>query len=225
MARKNLRNQNEDISCVAPLEPLLAKIQKSPSIGFALLGRTLRYEFVNNALASMNRVPSKAHLGATLRVILADTAKKVEPVFDRVFSAGKAVLNYEFSGEMPSRVGEAHWIVSYFPLASTAHSVNQVAALVLDITDLRRLQRRFGELLQQPLHLLNSLTSTEDATGAPLVTSSQSLVTSARNANLLESGLTGREVEVLGLLASGSNNKQVAYRLGLSIRTRAIVEG
>jgi hypothetical protein len=69
-----------------------------------------------------------------VRTILADTAEKVGPVINSVFSTGRTVLNYEFSGTMPSRIGEAHWIVSYFPLGLTADSVKQVAALVLDIT-------------------------------------------------------------------------------------------
>src|SRR4051794_26242445 len=83
------------------LEPVLAAAQKSLAMGFALIDRKMRYCFVNDALARMNNVAAKTHVGTSLRTILGTTADKVEPVYEKVFSTGKAELHYAFSGGMP----------------------------------------------------------------------------------------------------------------------------
>jgi DNA-binding CsgD family transcriptional regulator len=182
------------------LEPLLTAACNSWSIGFALFDRKLRYRFVNDGLAAMNRLSVKAHVGAPLRAILADTAEKVEPVFEKVFSTGKAVLNYEFSGGFPSRREEACWRTSYFPLCESESNVSQIAAIVFDLTILRRVEKQFAELLG--FH-------------GPILPSEPEQISNSSSL----SELSGREVETLKLLASGNSNKQVAAILGLSVRT------
>jgi hypothetical protein len=95
------------------LEPLLAAAHNS-SVGFALFDRKLRYCFINDGLALMHRLPTSVHFGATLRAILAATAEKVEPVFEKVFSTGNAELHQEFSGGMPSRQEESIGLSAIF---------------------------------------------------------------------------------------------------------------
>jgi DNA-binding CsgD family transcriptional regulator len=164
------------------------------------LDRTFRYRFVNDALAVMNRLSVKAHIGAPLRTILADTAAKVEPVFEQVFSTGKAVLHYEFSGGLPTRKEKAFWMVSYFPVFAAPSNVSQVAAMVLDMTILRRLEKRFAELLG--FRSLQSLPEPEEAPHS-----------------LDLSRLSDREAQILRLLVNGNSNKQAAAVLGISVRT------
>jgi len=201
--------QRDPTKILQQLAPLLTAAHNSWEIGFALLDRKLRYRFVNDALASMNRLSAKAHIRAPLRAIMAETADKVEPVFEKVFSTGKAVLQYEFSGGLPSRKEKAYWRVSYFPIFETPSKVTQVAAIVLDMTILRRIERRFAELLE-----VHSNSPTEK-----LHERDTSNAIDYRPESLVLSGLTGREVQTLKLLASGESNKRAAAILGLSSRT------
>jgi DNA-binding CsgD family transcriptional regulator len=191
--------QHDPAKILRQVEPLLATAHNSWSIGFALVDRKLCYRFVNDALATMNRVSVKGHIGTPVRTILADTAAKVEPLLDRVFSTGEPVLQYEFSGGLPSRKEEARWRVSYFPIFEGASSVGQVAAMVWDMTILRQLERQFAALLG--LRPLLSLSEIETVKPVSL------------------SDLTGREMETIKLLANGNSNKQAAAALGISVRT------
>jgi DNA-binding CsgD family transcriptional regulator len=192
--------QNDPVNILKRLEPLLTAAHNSWSIGFALLDRKFRYRFVNDALAVMNRVSVKAHIGTPVRTILADTAEKVAPVFEKVFSTGQAVLHYEFSGSMPSRKEKACWNVSYFPLLASPSNVSQVAAIVLDLTAVRRLEKHFAQLLG--FHSLPSLPEHEELPES-----------------LDLARLSDREVQILRLLATGNTNRQAAATLSLSVRT------
>jgi DNA-binding CsgD family transcriptional regulator len=186
------------------LEPLLTTAHNSLSIGFALLDRRLRYVFVNDALALMNRLPSRAHLGASVRAVLGATAEKLEPLYEKVFSTGNSELHYEFSGGTRSRREEVDWVVSLFPVAPAPSNVRHVAAVVLDMTTVRRLERHVGELCQRSFN------------GRPLP-SRETITETTESARL--ASLSNREMEVIKLVASGNSNKQAAGILGLSTRT------
>lgn len=203
--------QHDPIKILKQLEPLLSAAPSSLSIGFALVDRSLRYSFINSALASMNRLPAKAHIGATLRKVLSVTAEKIEPVYDNVFSTGKARLGYEFSGGMPSRREEVDWSLSLFPIESSRTNVTHVAAMVLDTTIVRRLQRRLAGLS----HKSPALQEVEKRT-SPL-DSEIVFSETAESAHLRR--LTPRELEALKLLVNGNSNKEVAAILGVSTRT------
>lgn len=188
------------------LEPLLSAAQDSPSIGFALIDRRLRYRVVNNTLASMNRLPRKAHIGTSVRAVLAATAEKVEPVFDKVFSTGNAELHYEFSGGMPSRREEVDWLVSYFPIGASSSNVSHVAALVLEMTVVRRLENHLAKLFH-PSSMFRERTGWQEAN-----------IIDTDDSECLSS-LSKRELQVIKLVVNGNSNKQAAGILGLSART------
>ena len=48
-------------------EQLLVAFFSSSHVGLAIRDAQLRYELVNDALAAMNRIPSEAHIGKTVR--------------------------------------------------------------------------------------------------------------------------------------------------------------
>jgi DNA-binding CsgD family transcriptional regulator len=203
--------QHDPTNILKQLEPLLTTAHNSLSIGFALFDRRLRFCFINDALASMNRLPTRVHFGATLRAILAATAEKVEPVFDKVFSSGNAELHHEFSGGMPSRREEVEWVVSYFPIASMPSKVSHVAAVVLDMTVVRRLESQLAERFRP-----SSISPTEKVCDRPLI--AQATIPKTTESVRL-STLSNREMEIIKLLANGNSNKQAAGILGLSTRT------
>lgn len=214
--QSSTQTQYDATRILKQLEPLLAAARNSWSIGLGVFDRKLRYCFLNEALAAMHRLSVSEHLGVTVRAILAETAEKVEPMFDKVFSTGKAILHYEFSGSMPSRREYTHWMVSYFPVAGSASNVSQVAVVVLDMTIVRRVERRFAELLE-PYH--SAPPPSVDVNARQV--NSRDTVEQIPEAMEL-SRLTSREIQILKLLASGNSNKEVALNLGLSART---VEG
>ena len=191
------------------IESLLSGAKNSWSIGFALLDRTLCYGLVNQTLALMNRVSVRQHFGARLKTIVGDCAQKVEPLMEQVFSTGKPVLHYEFSGTLPNRREETCWTVSYFPVFAAPSNVSQVAAVVLDTTIIRRLERQFADLFDSP----------QGSGWQPQLNShdiGERIVDSSRQP---QPSLTLREMQTLKLLANGNSNKQVASNLGLSVRT------
>src|ERR1700730_2242982 len=95
---------------------ILAALHLSPNVGFAICDSQLRFKSINSALASMNGVPLKTHLGKTVRDILGVAAAKIEPIFRKVFLTGEPELKVELSIELPTRKEVGHWIESYFPI-------------------------------------------------------------------------------------------------------------
>ena len=126
--------------------------QHFPNVGLAILDRQLRFESINTALASMNGIPAEDHIGKTVRDILGGAAAKVEPLFRRVFLTGEPVLNVELSAKLPTRNEPGYWIESWFPVKDAAGAVKQVAALVVEVTDEKKLRESLrdfsGKLLR-----------------------------------------------------------------------------
>lgn len=58
---------------------LFAAFSNASAIGLAPCDKQLRYQAINSALAAMNGVPAKTHLGNSVHDILGDVAAEVEP--------------------------------------------------------------------------------------------------------------------------------------------------
>jgi PAS domain-containing protein len=110
---------------------LLNALFKSSTMGVAICDRQLRYKAVNDALASMNGIPAKKHIGKTIHAVLGSAAARIQPAFERVFATGQPLSNVEITAELPSRRGIGHWNESYFPIKDHAGQVQQVGAIVL----------------------------------------------------------------------------------------------
>jgi DNA-binding CsgD family transcriptional regulator len=88
----------------------------------------------------MNGVPAAAHLGKTLHAVLGSAAAKVQPSFEHVFATGQPLSNVELIAELPARGGIGHWTESYFPIKDHTGLVQQVGAIVLEVTKRNELQ-------------------------------------------------------------------------------------
>jgi DNA-binding CsgD family transcriptional regulator len=130
---------------------LLSTLFKSSTVGVAILDRQLRYRAVNNALAWMHRLPASAHLGKTLHTVLGSAAAKVQPAFEHVCATGRPLSNFEVTAELPSRGEIGHWNASYFPIKNDAGQVQQVGAIVLELTKRKEIEAAL-------LHLTENLT-------------------------------------------------------------------
>jgi two-component system NarL family sensor kinase len=106
----------------------------------------LRYLAINDTLAKMNGIPARDHIGKTFRDVLGEFSELVAPVFRQVFVTGKPVLNHVVSGVLPTRRDPGHWIENYFPIVSPTGAVQQVGAVVVEITKERMLEKSLTEL-------------------------------------------------------------------------------
>jgi len=132
---------------------LLAAFFGSSTVGLCILDSELRYLAINNTLAAMNGIPPEAHLGKTVREILGDFGLVIEPELQRVLTTGKPVLSFEVSAMLPTRDELGHWILSYFPIRDTAGTIKEVGAVVVEITEQRKLEQSLrgltGKLQQE----------------------------------------------------------------------------
>ena len=124
--------------------PLLDAFSKTSTVCFGICDTQFRFQAVNSALAALNGIPAEAHLGRTIRDVLGEVATTIEPVFERVLVTGTAVLK-KISGKLPSRQGETHWIANYFPVKDSANRVKQLGGIVVDVTDLHKLDEYFSK--------------------------------------------------------------------------------
>lgn len=129
---------------------LLAAFSSASVIGLAVCDDQLRYQGINNALASMNGISPDAHVGNTVRDILRDAASKPEPALRGVMASGQAVC-FELTAMLPTRTDLGYWIENYFPIKGGQGRANQVATITVEITAQRKLEKSFrkltGELL------------------------------------------------------------------------------
>ncbi len=191
-------------------EQLLAGYFNASMVGFAICDRKLRFQAINRHLAAMNGVPVEAHLGKTLHQILGDVASRIEPLFRRVFLTGEPLLDVQLSLKLSSRSEVGHWIETFFPIKDRNGKVQQVGAVVVEITKQKQLEAALLELSQQVLYVQGNkrrgiARNLHDMTGQDL--------------ELTKSRLTMREIEIIQLLADGKTNKEVAAALGISART------
>jgi DNA-binding CsgD family transcriptional regulator len=193
------------------LPPALAE---SGAIGFAVCDRRLRFRLVNEAWARMDGVTCDDHLGATIRSVLGPAAKKLELAFERVFSSGSPLLGYEFSAELPARSDEGHWITSCFPIMDASESLQLAGAMILEITQLKRLEMWSHKLLADSVRILEDVFASRKLTGGAF---SGQPATALEQPDMEE--LSPREREVIQLLALSKGNKEVAAELGISVRT------
>lgn len=120
---------------------LLAGIFDASVLGIAILDQEFRYLAVNNALATINGISAQAHFGRTVREILGHAATTIEKAMNRVLVTGQSVSNFEITAELPTRNEEGHWLASYFPIKDAAGRVRQIAALVVETTKQKKLEK------------------------------------------------------------------------------------
>ena len=113
---------------------LLHALFSSSTLGVAICDRQFRFRAINDALAVMNGIPAEAHLGKTIHNILGKASEKLVPVFRRVFTTGQPVTNFELTAALPMRTAPGHWIANYFPIRNQSGDIQEIAALVLEVT-------------------------------------------------------------------------------------------
>jgi PAS domain S-box-containing protein len=121
---------------------LLDSMLANAPIGLAFFDSHCRFMRVNQVFAEMTGVPLSRHLGRTLPELLPQpVAQALESTVQRVFAEEAAVGNLELAGQSdPSgkRNRPWTWLVSAYPVRTTAHQVRRVGLIVLDASDRKR---------------------------------------------------------------------------------------
>lgn len=124
----------------------LAALLSTSTLGVAICDRQLRFQTVNDALASMNGMPAEAHIGKTIYQILGTAAARVEPAFRHVFATGNALSNFELTARPLGRSETGHWIENYFPIRTGSGKVVRVGAIVLEVTRRKKVEQSLNRL-------------------------------------------------------------------------------
>jgi PAS domain S-box-containing protein len=140
-----------------PGDSLLAALFNSSTVGVAICDRQLRFQAINDALASMNGIPAQEHLGKTIHAVLGSAATKIQPAFDHVFATGQPLSNVEVTAELPTRGTIGHWNESYFPIKDRAGEVREVGAVVLELTRSKELEASLLSLTDKLLRVNSGL--------------------------------------------------------------------
>lgn len=195
---------------------LLSAVTHSGALGFAVCDQRLRFQLVNEAWASMDGVAREAHLGATIDEVLGTAAQKFQLGFERVFSTGRPFPSYKFSAKLRTRTEEGYWSMSCFPIKEAPERPKLAASVVLEITQLRRLEAWSYKLLTDSARLLQALFERDPFLGGDLA---GTVGPGGLMKDLRTEGISPREWEVIQLLARSKSNKEVAAELGISVRT------
>jgi PAS domain S-box-containing protein len=127
-------------------ERQLDSLFETTQAGLAVLDGSLRYVHVNETLAGFSGRTPDDFIGKTVREIAPSAADWVEPVMRRIFETGEPVLNLEVAGTIPDEQGRTRqWLLSFVPAQGDGGSPSAVSVLVLDITDVRDLERTLSE--------------------------------------------------------------------------------
>lgn len=194
---------NSLISNWLPVESLFSALNRV-KLGIAVVDRRFRFRAINRVLAEMNNLPPEAHAGKPLGDVLGTLIAKVEPPLERVFTTGQPLPNIHLSGQLPRRSEPVQWLQYFFPLVDNRGRVVEVGAFVME----RKLEPVLTPAMRVGAH--NTI-HTPHAN-----TTEHSGLASAYPTGL---NLTGREHEVLRLLAGGNSNKEISFILGISVKT------
>jgi DNA-binding CsgD family transcriptional regulator len=149
------------IDALGDKRQFLAPLFATPDIGVAVLDKGFRFRAINHVLAETNGFPVKAHIGKTTRQILGPVAGEVEPRLNRAFGTGRIDI-FETITKMPTRPRIGHWIQTYIPVKDQRGKTTQVCAIVLEVTEKKRLEELLFGLTGRLLYLHANLSRNVD---------------------------------------------------------------
>jgi len=144
------RNQQEEIS---QREAQLDAFFSNAPVGLAIIDRELRFQRINGPFSKLNGLTPEKNKGLHVRDVTSELAIELEPLIQRVATTGVPVLNHEIRGHAPATPEVmGWWLKSFFPISQSDGVVNQIGAIVQDVTSLKRAENTVrwlsGRLLQ-----------------------------------------------------------------------------
>lgn len=120
------------LKAVQQANQLISGLFGSPGVGVAVLDSRCRFKAINQALAAMNGVPLRAHLGKTLHQVLGPFAERVNLAIERVLQNGTPISNFEVVGKLRTRTESSRWIENFFPISDSRGKVTEVGVIVIE---------------------------------------------------------------------------------------------
>ena len=207
------------------------------NIAFGIFDRRFRCRFVNSALARINRISVKDHIGQTIRTITGEVALKAEPVLQAVFDTGEVISDFEITGKLPKSSDVGHWVATYFPIRDARERVQHVGVFGAEIASHVQGEKTVTWANQ---HLLQRLALNIDRTNELLLefrglrgkygllqTDSERILDRIGEADSergprqehVSASLSKREREIVTFLGNGRSNKEIANTLNISVKT------
>ena len=124
-------------------EALLDALFASAPVGLGFWDRELRFVRLNEALAKINGLSVEEHIGRRLEEVVPGLDPAVYEAYRRVLETGGPIRDLEVDGSTPAQPGVRRaWHGSYYPVFDHRGATVGVGAVVTDITDRRRSERR-----------------------------------------------------------------------------------
>jgi DNA-binding CsgD family transcriptional regulator len=155
-------NSTHHLAFHADSQQSLAALVSTSTVGVAICDRRLRFQAINDALASMNGVPAEAHIGKTIHQILGTAAARIEPAFESVFVTGNSLSNFELTARLPTRSETGHWIENYYPIKAESGKVFHVGVIVLEVTKRKNVEQSLYRLTNKLRRMTKALQAHRD---------------------------------------------------------------
>lgn len=126
-------------------ETVLNAFLTSSPVAVAFLDQDLRYIYANEALAAINGVPLKEHIGRTVWEVLPAWASDIQVVVEQVLATKQPLLNQEVSGETNPPGLYRYGLVNYYPVYLPDGEVLGVGITSMDISELKRTEQALRE--------------------------------------------------------------------------------
>lgn len=129
----------------------------SAPVGLAFFDSQLRYVKINELLAQLHGLPITEHIGKTPSEITPRLALTIESNCRKILETGNPLINLEISTDNPKFPGIIRdWIISYFPIPGDENQLFGVGAVVMEITDRKRVEAALRSATERLQHLLGT---------------------------------------------------------------------
>ena len=122
-------------------------LTRSP-LGACVLDVEGRYLLANDALAAIVGLRAAELVGRTVRDVIAEPPLRaqVEGLIRRIVETGEPVVDFELEGKpTPESAEVTYWLVTYYPIKSSAGTVTEIGVIVHDVTARKRAERALEE--------------------------------------------------------------------------------
>jgi len=218
---------------------LLQLIAAAP-VGFALLDQNLRFVRINAALKVIDGQLASEHIGRTLREVIPEHAATLEPLCRDVLRNQVPVLNVQISGASLQGTGNARVCLASLYAVRPDHKTLNLGLIIRDVSSYKlETIGHFSTLMTDDFDtVLSAITGSFNVTldnlpeGHPaFIGLKKMLQSSEKSAQMIRhllalAGkgapvLTGREQQILELIADGKSSQQIAKALRISFKTVA----